>query len=183
MKKLAAFVSGKGSILEAIIQDGVRIELVLADRECRALDIAGTARIPTELVGRIFGENFDREEYARRVLHTLLDYGIEVVAMAGFMTVLAPFLFEEFEGVVLNTHPSLLPSFRGSTAVQDALDAGVKFTGCTIYQATAQLDEGPIFAQQAVPVLHEDTAETLHERIKKVERVLYPQVIKKILET
>lgn len=183
MKKLAVLVSGAGSILEAIIQDGISVELVLADRECRGLDIAKTAGIPAGVVERVFGEKFNREEYTRRILQILLDHEIEVVAMAGFMTVLAPIIFEEFEGVILNTHPSLLPAFKGDNAVQDTLDYGVKLTGCTIHRATAKLDEGPILMQAAVPVLQGDTRETLHERIKQVERALYPRVIKQILET
>lgn len=181
MKKLAVFVSGTGSILEAILQDGIPIELVLADRECRGFKIAKAAGIPTELVERTF-KSFDREGYTRKILEILLNHEIDLVAMAGFMTILAPFLFEEWPGIILNTHPSLLPAFKGDNAVRDALNHGVKVTGCTIHRATAKLDEGPILAQTSVPVLPGDTRETLHERIKKEERALYPRVIKQMLE-
>ena len=181
--KLSVFVSGTGSIMEAIINDGIPVELVLADRKCRGLDIAKAARIPTELVTRKFGEGFNREEYTRRILQILLDYKVQVVAMAGFMTVLAPVIFEEWQGIILNTHPSLLPSFKGDNAVQDAINYGVKITGCTIHRATAKLDEGPILAQEAILILPGDTKETLHERIKEVERVLYPRTLRRILET
>ena len=101
--------------------------------------------------------------------------------MAGFMTVLAAPMFRAFAGRVVNTHPSLLPAFPGAHAVRDALAAGVKVTGCTVHVATEQVDHGPILAQEAVAVLPTDTEASLHERIKDVERRLYPQAIKELL--
>ena len=91
------------------------------------------------------------------------------------MTVLGRPMFDAYGGRVLNTHPSLLPAFPGAHAVRDALAFGVKVTGCTVHIATARMDDGPILAQEAVPVLPDDTEATLHERIKAVERRLYPQ--------
>ena len=182
MKNLAVFVSGTGTILEAILRDNIPVALVLADRKCRGLEIAKAAGIPTELVERTFGKGFNREEYTRRIFRILLDHEIDLIAMAGFMTILAPFLFKEWPGIILNTHPSLLPAFKGDNAVRDALNHGVKVTGCTIHRATAKLDEGSILAQASVPVLPEDTRNTLHERIKRKERALYPRVIKQMLK-
>ena len=101
--------------------------------------------------------------------------------MAGFMTVLAPPMFDVYAGRVLNTHPSLLPAFPGAHAVRDALAFGVKVTGCTVHLATERMDDGPILAQEAVPVLPGDTEASLHERIKAVERNLYPTVLKEFL--
>ena len=101
--------------------------------------------------------------------------------MAGFMTILEKPIFDAFPGRVLNTHPSLLPSFRGAHPVEEALAAGVKVTGCTIHIAVPDVDAGPILAQEAVPVLADDTTDTLHERIKDVERRLYPQTIKELI--
>ena len=98
--------------------------------------------------------------------------------MAGFMTILEKPMFDAFAGRVLNTHPALLPSFRGAHAVADALAAGVKLTGVTVHVATLEVDEGPIVAQEAVPILPGDTVEALHERIKAVEHRLYPRAIK-----
>jgi phosphoribosylglycinamide formyltransferase-1 len=101
--------------------------------------------------------------------------------MAGFGTVV-PALPAAYPGRVLNTHPALLPAFKGWHAVRAALDAGVKVTGMTIHVATAEVDDGPILAQEAVPVLPGDTEESLHERIKQVERRLYPATIRGFLE-
>jgi len=97
------------------------------------------------------------------------------------MTILEKPMFDAFAGRVLNTHPSLLPSFRGAHAVADALAAGVKVTGCTVHVATLEVDEGPIVAQEAVPVLPGDTTEALHERIKAAEHRLYPQAIRELI--
>jgi phosphoribosylglycinamide formyltransferase-1 len=101
--------------------------------------------------------------------------------MAGFGT-FVPGLPEAFPGRVLNTHPALLPAFKGWHAVRDALAFGVKVTGTTVHVATAEVDSGPILAQEAVPVMPGDTEETLHERIKQVERRLYPATIRRFIE-
>src|SRR2546426_1823674 len=105
----------------------------------------------------------------------------DLVAMAGFMTVLDEPIFAAFPGRVINTHPSLLPSFRGAHAVADALAAGVKVTGCTIHVATLSVDDGPILAQESVPVLAGDDEDALHERIKAVEHRLYPEVLRQLV--
>ena len=101
--------------------------------------------------------------------------------MAGFGTILGQPLYDEYAGWVVNTHPALLPSFKGWHAVRAALDCGVKITGCTVHVATLEVDDGPILAQEAVRVLDDDTEETLHERIKVVERELYIQTIQRIV--
>jgi phosphoribosylglycinamide formyltransferase 1 len=101
--------------------------------------------------------------------------------MAGFGTVFAAPVFEAFPGRILNTHPALLPSFKGWHAVRAALEAGVKVTGCTVHVATLEVDDGPILAQEAVPVLPDDDETSLHERIKDVERRLYPATIRAVL--
>ncbi len=98
--------------------------------------------------------------------------------MAGFMTIFSPSIFRHFKRRILNSHPSLLPAFKGEKAVADALAAGVAETGTTIHIATEQLDEGPILAQERVAILEGDTVATLHERIKQVERPLYPRTIR-----
>ncbi len=111
------------------------------------------------------------------IVDALTAHGVDLVAMAGFMTVLAEPIFTAFPGKVINTHPSLLPSFRGAHAVADALAAGVKVTGCTIHIATIEVDDGPILAQEAVPIADGDDEDALHERIKAVEHRLYPGVL------
>jgi phosphoribosylglycinamide formyltransferase-1 len=101
--------------------------------------------------------------------------------MAGFGTILGRSVHDAYPGAVVNTHPSLLPAFKGWHAVDDALARGVKVTGCTVHLATLEVDEGPILAQEAVPVLADDTVATLHERIKDVERRLYPRVLRELM--
>ncbi|HVQ44355.1 MAG TPA: phosphoribosylglycinamide formyltransferase [Candidatus Saccharimonadia bacterium] len=182
MTKLAVMVSGVGSILEAILESGLQVSLVVADRQCRGLKLAADAGIPVELVERSnYGHSFDRLAYSHRLAGVLKAHHIDLVAMAGFMTVLDKPIFDHYEGKILNTHPSLLPAFAGERAVQNALDYGVKLTGCTIHIATIKLDDGPILAQEAVPVLAGDTAESLQERIKQVERRLYPETIRHLI--
>ena len=180
--RLAVLVSGSGTLLEAVLADGTPVAVVLADRPCRGLEVAAAAGVATELVERTdFGRSFDRPAYTDRVVKALLAHGVDVVALAGYMTILGPAVLETFPGRVLNTHPSLLPSFKGAHAVRDALAAGVKVSGCTVHVATAEVDAGPILAQEAVPVLPGDDEATLHERIKAVERRLYPATIKELL--
>ncbi|MBI4118027.1 MAG: phosphoribosylglycinamide formyltransferase [Parcubacteria group bacterium] len=177
MPKLAVLVSGAGTNFEAILKYPLPVAFVIADRECRALDMAIDARLPHLLLKRVFGKNFDREKFTIDILGALESSEIDAVAMAGFMTVLSPVIFTRYHGRILNTHPSLLPNFKGGHAVEDALRAGAKVTGCTIHIATAELDEGPIIAQQEVLILDGDTDETLHARIKNVEHELYPKTI------
>ena len=180
--RIAVLASGSGTLLHAILADGIIVDVVVADRPCRALDIAADHGVPTELVERTeWGPSFDRDAYGERLVKVLRAHGIDLVAMAGFGTVV-PSLPAAFPGRVLNTHPALLPAFKGWHAVRDALALGVKVTGTTVHLATEDVDAGPILAQQAVAVLPGDTEETLHERIKQVERRLYPATIRQFIE-
>jgi phosphoribosylglycinamide formyltransferase-1 len=178
-------VSGTGTILEASLQDGLRVEVVIADRPCRGLEIAERASIPAELVDRSdwggFGSSFDRVGYTRAVTAVLRAHEVDLIAMAGFGTVLAQPVHDAYPMRILNTHPALLPAFPGWHAVKDALEAGVAETGCTVHYAVLATDAGPVVAQKAVPVLEGDTEEILHERIKEVERRLYPAAIRKVI--
>jgi phosphoribosylglycinamide formyltransferase 1 len=184
--RVAVLVSGTGSILDAMVAQDVPVAVVLADRSCRALEIAGAAGIATELVDRQdfggFGAAFDRWGYTRAVTARLTAHAVDLVAMAGFGTVFARPLFDTFPDRILNTHPALLPAFPGWHAVEEALAAGVRVTGCTVHLATVETDAGPVLAQEEVPVLAGDTVETLHERIKEVERRLYPATVKKMID-
>ncbi len=177
--RTAVLASGYGSLLESLLAHGVAVDLVVADRECRALAVAAEGGVRACLIERTsFGPTFDRGGYTARVVDVLQSSGVDLVVMAGFMTVLAPQMFEAFAGRVINSHPSLLPAFPGAHAVADALGAGVTETGCTIHIATAVVDEGPTLAQEIVAVHPGDSVETVHERIKRVERVLLPRVVK-----
>jgi len=181
--RVAVLASGSGTILDAILSDGVPIALVLVDRPCGATAVAERHGVPTEVVERAsYGGDFDRDAYSARVAEVLLKHDVDLVVMAGFGTIFSAPMFEAFAGRIINTHPALLPSFKGWHAVPDALTYGVKVTGCTVHVATPEVDDGPILAQEAVPVLPDDTVDTLHERIKTVERRIYVQTIKDILE-
>ncbi len=181
---VAVLASGSGTILEAMVEAGVPVALVVADRPCRALDVAPGAE--SVLVERRefggFGERFDRLAFTEAVTDVLAARRPRLVAMAGFGTVLAEPVHRAFPGRILNTHPALLPAFPGWHAVEDALAARVSVTGCTVHVATLEMDAGPVLAQTEVPVLADDTVETLHERIKAVERRLYPATVLRVLD-
>jgi phosphoribosylglycinamide formyltransferase-1 len=178
-------VSGSGTILESILADGIHVDVILADRPCRGLELAKAAGVPAALVNRAdfggFTKSFDREAYSLAVVETLRHHEVNLIAMAGFGTITSAAFHEAFPGVVLNTHPSLLPDFKGWHAVRDALAAGVAVTGCTVHLATEELDEGPILAQREVAVEAGDSEESLQERIKQTERVVYPEAIRAVL--
>jgi formyltetrahydrofolate-dependent phosphoribosylglycinamide formyltransferase len=185
--KLAVLVSGSGTILESMIDRGIAIDLVVSDRSCRGSDIAATHGIESLVVPRDpfggFSSSFDRGRYSQELAAILLEHNIDLIAMAGFGTIVDVAMHDAFPGRILNTHPSLLPAFRGWHAVRDALAAGVTSTGCTVHIATPALDDGPILAQERVLVLPDDDESTLHERIKLVERNLYPTVVAKVMTT
>jgi phosphoribosylglycinamide formyltransferase-1 len=179
---LGVLASGTGSILMAIFDAALPVKVVVADRSCRAVDLAAAQGVAVEVVEReSFGAEFDRIAYTHRVVDALKRHQVDVVAMAGFATVLAAPIFAVYPGRILNTHPALLPAFKGWHAVRDALEAGVKLTGCTVHVATEAVDDGPILAQEAVAVEPGDTEASLHERIKAVERRLYPETIRNFL--
>lgn len=175
-------VSGTGTILDAIQQAGVPVALVSADRECTAIDRAADRGIDTFLEQRSFDDRFDRDAYSALIAERLAEHEIDLVAMAGWGTVFSQPMHDRYGGRILNTHPALLPSFPGWHAVRDALAYGVKVTGCTIHVAGVEVDTGPILAQRAVEVFPDDDETALHERIKAVERDLYPATIKAILD-
>jgi phosphoribosylglycinamide formyltransferase-1 len=181
--RLGVLASGAGTNLAAMLDAGLTVDLVVIDRTCPAAGLAEAAGVAVEFVEReSFGPGFDRDAYTHRLVDALKRHQIDVVAMAGFGTILAPPIFSIFPGRILNTHPALLPAFKGWHAVRDALAAGVKVTGCTVHIATVSVDEGPILAQEAVSVEPGDTEVTLHERIKSVERRLYPETIRVFLQ-
>lgn len=184
--RIAVLASGSGTILEAILATDLLVRLVAADRPCRALDVAAAASIPTELVDRTdfggFGPEFDRQDYTRVVTNALVAADIDVVVMAGFGTVLAQPVHVAFPGRILNTHPALLPAYPGWHAVRDALDAGAAVTGTTVHVAHLEMDTGPILAQATVAIHPDDDEFTLHERIKAVERTLYPATIRTFVD-
>lgn len=182
---LAVLASGEGTILAAIAA-ATSVDVCVVDRPCRALEVAARGGVEAVVVARAdhggFTAAFDREAYTLALLEQLLARDVDLVCMAGFGTILAPSFFDALEGRVLNTHPSLLPAYRGWHAVRDALADGATTTGCTVHVATTALDDGPILAQESVEVREDDDEASLHARIKAAEQRLYPEVIQRVRE-
>jgi|TARA_Y100000310_G_scaffold162451_1_gene162417 phosphoribosylglycinamide formyltransferase-1 len=134
-QRLAILASGEGTLTEAIIGDGIPVSLLFSDRPCRAAQVVGPrAGVPSIIIERDdFSESFNREHFTEFLLSVLLAHEIEVVVMAGFKTVLSTTIFTSYEGMIINSHPSLLPKFKGANAVRDTLQAGEIITGCTIH--------------------------------------------------
>ncbi len=178
---MAVLVSGSGTILRSMFESHLPVTTVITDRPCAALDVAQEYGVDGQLIDRKvyggYGPEFDRDGYTLTLTAALVAEQVDLVAMAGFGTVLSQRVHSAFPNLIVNTHPALLPLFPGWHGVRDALAAGVTETGCTVHLATLEMDAGPILAQQAVLVLPEDTEETLHERIKVVERNLYPATL------
>ncbi len=182
MVRIAVLASGSGTLLDAMLGDGIPVALVVVDRPSKAQGVAEAHGVPAVLAERqSYGADFDRDAYTTSVVDVLRHHDIGLVVMAGFGTIFGPPIHAAFPGRILNTHPALLPSFKGWHGVRDALAYGVKVTGCTVHVATLEVDAGPILAQQAVAVLPGDDEAALHERIKAVERSLYPQTIRAVL--
>ncbi len=180
--RIAVLASGSGTLLDAILEDGIPVALVVTDRPSKAQVVAESHGVSCVLVEReSYGSDFDRDAYTARVVDVLAQHGIDLVVMTGFGTIFGEAIHTAFPARILNTHPALLPSFKGWHAVPDALAYGVKVTGCTVHVATLEVDAGPILAQQAVEVWPDDDEESLHERIKAAERRLYPQTIRAVL--
>lgn len=179
---IAVLLSGRGSNLRALLEaqaNGApyRIALVGSNTpDAPGLEIAECARIPAFVLDhRPFGR--DREAFEQALDALIAPHGIDLIALAGFMRVLTPWFVERWADRLINIHPSLLPAFPGRQTHERALAAGLKLHGCTVHYVTAGVDEGPIIAQAAVPVLPDDTAETLAARVLKAEHVLYPNAL------
>src|SRR4051794_16190779 len=183
VRRIGVLASGSGTILRAMLDAGLPIAVVLVDRSCGAVAVAESSGVPVEVIARgSFGADFDRVAYTHEVVDVLGRHEIDLIAMAGFGTILEKPIHDAYPDLIVNTHPALLPAFKGWHAVDDAIAAGVKVTGCTVHIARLEVDEGPILAQESVPVHDDDTVETLHERIKEVERRIYPQVLRSLTE-
>ena len=181
--RVSVLASGSGTILEALLAGGVEVEVVVVDRPCRATQVAESHGVAAVVLERpSYGPDFDRLAYTEDLVDLLEARDVDLVVMAGFGTILSKPIFDRFAGRILNTHPALLPAFPGWHAVADAIDYGVKVTGCTVHVATEEVDAGPILAQEAVEVRPDDTVESLHERIKAVERRLYVDTVREIVE-
>lgn len=178
--RVVVLASGTGSLLGSLIEAAAgdypaRVVAVGVDRECRATEVAAAASLPTFTVR--LGDYADRAAWDAAITEATAAHSPDLIVSAGFMKILGPQFLSRFCGRILNTHPALLPAFAGAHAVPDALAYGVKVTGCTVHLVDAGMDTGPILAQEPIAVLDGDTEETLHERIKGVERRLLVDVV------
>jgi len=184
---LAVLASGYGSNLQAII-DAVargeikgRVKIVISDvQDAFALERARHHHIEAVYLNPHHFPH--RKAFDERIAALLDEREIDLVILAGYMRLLSPLLVERYRGKIMNIHPSLLPAFPGLDGVRQALEYGVKVSGCTVHFVDEGLDTGPIILQEAVPVYDDDTVESLQERIHRVEHRLYPRAIQLFIE-
>jgi phosphoribosylglycinamide formyltransferase-1 len=181
---VAVFVSGNGTNLQALIDaekneglSGAKIVLVVSDKpEAFALKRAEKAGVETlVLEAKGFGS---REDYDKKIMEKLRAAKIELIVLAGFMRLLSDYFVDEYYGRILNVHPALLPSFKGTHGIKDAFDYGVKVTGVTVHFVNKELDAGPVILQSPVQIDEGDTLETLEEKIHRIEHELYPEAVR-----
>ena len=187
-KRIVILISGSGtnmvSLVEATRKDNFPAEVVavLSDNEdAKGIERARALGIPTDIVRR---KSFtDKDTFETALLDRIDRFKPDIICLAGFMRLISRRIITPYEGRILNIHPALLPLFRGLNTHQRALDAGVKISGCTVHLVTEGMDEGSILGQAAVPVLDDDTAETLAARVLKVEHKLYPATLRAFIES
>ena len=190
MKNIVILISGTGSNMAAIVEAArrqdwaqrlnARVAAVISNRpEARGLAFAQERGIATDVVDhRRYGS---REAFDAALAQAVDAHRPALVVLAGFMRILTPVFVERYAGRLLNIHPSLLPAFAGLHTHQRAIDMGCRFAGATVHQVTAELDHGPILEQAAVPVLPDDTADTLAARVLTQEHLIYPRAIENLL--
>ena len=196
MKNIVILISGGGSNMLAIARAAVlhrweeklnaRIAAVISNRpDARGLQLAADMGLTTQVVDHsAFADRADPRTAFDDVLRQTIDsYEPSLLVLAGFMRILTPGFVVHYEGRMLNIHPSLLPAFPGLHTHQRAIDAGCRFAGATVHQVTTELDHGPILAQAVVPVLADDTADTLAARVLTQEHLIYPQAIEAFLNS
>ena len=186
-EKLGILCSGRGSNLASIIEAIERgeipaeIAVVIADkRDAYALERARAKGIPA--VAIVYRDYAERAGFERAMLDELHAHGVTLVILAGFMRILSPVFVHAYTGRILNIHPALLPSFPGAHAHRDALAYGVKVSGCTVHFVDEGMDSGPIILQASVPVMEDDTEETLAARVLEQEHRIFPEAIKLYVE-
>jgi phosphoribosylglycinamide formyltransferase-1 len=184
--RIGVLLSGRGSNFQALADSiaagqipGAEISIVLSNREnAPGLALAAARGIAAKAIP---SKGLAREEFDRLVVGELKNAGVEIVCLAGFMRLLSPYFVAAYPQRILNIHPSLLPSFPGLEAQRQALEYGVKFSGCTVHLVDENLDAGPILAQSVVPVRDDDTEETLSARILVEEHRIYTEAVRLVL--
>ena len=187
MSAIAVLISGRGSNLQALLDAqragklGGRIVVVISNKpDAPGLRLAKEAGVETLVVPH---DGFpSREAYDEALVGLLRARQVTLVCLAGFMRLVTRVLCDAFPRAILNVHPSLLPDFRGRDAQRQALEQGATVTGATVHFVTPELDAGPIILQAAVPVLEQDTVQSLSSRILAVEHVIYPEAVRMVLE-
>ncbi len=185
MKRLGILLSGHGSNFEAIADNvaagkiPAEIVVVISNKP----NARGLARAEERgiAIACVPSRGLEREEYDRQVVALLKERGVDLVCLAGFMRLLSAYFVREYPDRILNIHPSLLPSFPGLEAQEQALEHGAKISGCTVHFVDEHLDAGPIIVQAAVPILDDDTPETLSARILAEEHRIYTEAINLVL--
>lgn len=185
--RIAILISGRGTNMENIIKASLnniipaKVVLVISDNEeAKGIKIAQSYNVKTKVILRKnFPSKYDFEE---EIIKNIKEEKADLICLAGFMRILSEKFVKEFEGKIMNIHPALLPSFPGLHAQKQALDYGVKITGATVHFVDEKVDHGPIIIQAAVPVLDDDTEESLSDRILKEEHKIYLQAIKLYFE-
>ena len=180
--KLGVLISGNGSNLQSIINNIEKgslkaiIKIVISNNpDAYGITRAKKHGIPFSVLKNSDFKN--KDDFDTQLIKSLKDNGVELVILAGFMRIISPTLLKAFPGKIMNIHPALLPSFPGLHGQNQAVDYGVKFSGCTVHFVDDGVDTGPIIIQSAVPVLDDDTEETLAARILREEHKIYPQAI------
>ncbi len=190
MKKtrIGVLVSGRGSNLQAILDNirqgrlSVELAVVISDqKDAYALERARNADIPAIHVSSS-GYKDKREAYDALLVSHLQQYNVDLVCLAGFMRIITPVLIKAYPNRILNIHPSLLPAFPGLHVQKKALEHGVKFSGCTVHFVDEGMDTGPVIIQAVVPILDDDTEDSLAERILKQEHIIYSRAIQLFAE-
>jgi len=186
-KRIGVLLSGRGSNFEALAESvaagripNAEIAVVISNREgAPGIERARARGIETRVIP---SKGLEREAYDRQVVAALRVKQVDLVCLAGFMRLLSPYFVAAFPNRILNIHPSLLPAFPGLEAQRQALEYGVKWSGCTVHIVDENLDAGPIVTQAVVPVLDDDTLETLADRILKEEHRIYSEAVRLVLE-
>ena len=180
--RLAVLVSGNGTNLQAVIDSiesreiNARIACVVSNRQ-DAFALKRAEQHGIKAIIHEFGAYASRLEYDTALVEILRDHGVQLVLLAGFMRILTDVMINAFPHAILNVHPALLPAFPGLNAQQQALEYGVRFTGCTVHFVDRGTDTGPIILQSVVPVREDDTEETLAARIQQEEHRIYPEAV------
>lgn len=178
--RLAVFVSGSGSNLQAIIDakvPTVEIALVFSNNpNAYAIERIKKYGISSLVIDH--SGYSSREDYEKEILRSIEPYNIDLIALAGFMRILSPYFVSRFKNRIMNLHPALLPAFAGINSVKRALEYGVKYTGCTVHFVDEGVDTGPIILQSVVPISENDTEDSLLEKIHEEEHRIYPEAIR-----